>query len=153
MSEQIKLDATHIAELMPQQPPFLFIDEAVISPNHAEGKYLIKPDEFFLKGHFKDNPVMPASIMMEALGQLAVLYLLSAPDSAMPVKADKDKIFFTASDGVRCSRICKPQEVLEMSVDIDRLRAPLCIASGRISVGGQKTLVVEKISLTFGFKK
>jgi hypothetical protein len=30
----------------------------------------------FLEGHFKENPVFPASIMIEALGQLCVFYLL-----------------------------------------------------------------------------
>ena len=108
MPDQIKLDAEAIAELMPQQFPFLFIDQAVISPGHIEGKYLIKADEFFLKGHFKDNPVMPASIMMEALGQLAVLYLLAAPDSQMPVKADKSRIFFTAATNF--SRFGRPKK-------------------------------------------
>ena len=31
----------------------------------ATGKYKITGDEFFLKGHFKDNPVLPASIMLD----------------------------------------------------------------------------------------
>ena len=66
-----------IAAVMPIQPPFLFLNEASVSSSGANGKYKITGQEFFLQGHFKNNPVMPASIMLEALGQLAVLYLLA----------------------------------------------------------------------------
>jgi len=153
MLEEIKLDAEKIAELMPQQSPYMFIDQALIRPNEVFGKYTIKGNEFFLKGHFKNNPVMPASIMMEALGQLGVLYLLAAPDSEMPVKADASKIFFASADGVRCSKICRPGETLEMNLRIEKLRAPICLCSGRISTQDQRAVIVEKISLTFELKK
>src|SRR3984957_20804785 len=65
-----------IGTVMPVQPPFLFLNEASVSSTGANGKYKISGQEFFLQGHFKDNPIMPASIMLEALGQLSVLYLL-----------------------------------------------------------------------------
>src|SRR3954468_20505489 len=70
------LPIEQIVAVMPIQPPFLFLNEASVSSSGANGKYKISGQEFFLQGHFKDNPVMPASIMLEALGQLAVLYLL-----------------------------------------------------------------------------
>src|SRR5882762_10519455 len=70
------LPIEQIAAVMPIQPPFLFLNEASVSSSGANAKYKITGQEFFLQGHFKDNPVMPASIMLEALGQLAVLYLL-----------------------------------------------------------------------------
>ena len=56
-----------IGTIMPMQPPFLFLNEASVSSTGASGKYRITGQEFFLQGHFKDNPVMPASIMLEAL--------------------------------------------------------------------------------------
>src|SRR3954471_22956505 len=65
-----------IISVMPIQPPFLFLSEASVSAHGANAKYKISGQEFFLQGHFKDNPVLPASIMLEALGQLAVLFLL-----------------------------------------------------------------------------
>ena len=74
------LPIEHIGTVMPIQPPFLFLNEASVSSTSANGKYKITGQEFFLQGHFKDNPVMPASIMLEALGQLGVLYLLEGAD-------------------------------------------------------------------------
>ncbi len=65
-----------IAAVMPIQPPFLFLNEATISATSAQAKFKITGQEFFLQGHFKDNPVMQASMMLESLGQLGVLALI-----------------------------------------------------------------------------
>ena len=58
-----------IALRLPQQPPFFFLDDAQIDGNIVRARYRLRGDEFFLEGHFKDNPVMPASIVFEAIGQ------------------------------------------------------------------------------------
>ncbi|MFA5058202.1 MAG: phosphopantetheine-binding protein, partial [Opitutaceae bacterium] len=70
------LPIEQIVSIMPIQPPFLFLNEASVGSQGASAKYRISGQEFFLQGHFKDNPVMPASIMLESLGQLALLFLL-----------------------------------------------------------------------------
>ncbi len=142
-----------IISILPQQPPFMFIDEADISKSEALGKYEIKGDEFFLKGHFKDNPVMPGSIMLEALGQLAVLMFLETTPKTEEGSPDKNLIFFTSADGIRCSRICKPGEVLEMRVVPVTIRYPIAVFEGKVSVGGQRAVYAEKISLTFDLVK
>src|SRR3954464_12930793 len=86
-----------IVAVMPIQPPFLFLNEATINGTGAQGKYKISGQEFFLQGHFKDNPVMPASMMLEALGQLAVLCLLEGlVPSDEGKQIDSKTIFFTS---------------------------------------------------------
>ena len=89
----------HIGAVMPIQPPFLFLNEASVSSSAANGKYKITGQEFFLQGHFKDNPVMPASIMLEALGQLAVLYLLEGAPTEPGKAVSSQMIFFTGCEG------------------------------------------------------
>src|SRR3954465_12854859 len=115
----------HIGAVLPMKPPFLFLNEASVSPAAANGKYKISGQEYFLQGHFKDNPVMPASIMLEALGQLAVLYLLEGhiPDAGKVVNAQQ--IFFTGCEGVRAHRQCKPGDVLTLSIKPKRNKMPL----------------------------
>ena len=54
-------------------PPFLFVREATLSSGWATGTYTITGEEAFRAGHFKDNPIFPASIMLEALGPRAVM--------------------------------------------------------------------------------
>jgi 3-hydroxyacyl-[acyl-carrier-protein] dehydratase len=161
-----------IVSLMPIQPPFLFLNEAKVgggapvtnpagasSGLPAEGKYRITGAEFFFQGHFKDNPVMPASMMIEALGQLAVLALLAgalppepgAEPSAPPRAVDPASIFFTSSDGVRCHRVCKPGDVLHLAVRPKRARMPLATFEGSIRVGTEKAVIVEEFTLTYAY--
>lgn len=145
------LPIEQIVSLMPIQPPFLFLNEASVSSAGAQGKYKISGQEFFLQGHFKDNPVMPASMMLEALGQLAVLYLL---EGAVPEEGktfDPKKIFFTSCEGVRCHRVCKPGDVLSLSIKPKRAKMPLATFEGIIRVGQDKAAVAEEITLTFAY--
>jgi acyl carrier protein len=141
-----------ILAVMPIQPPFLFINEASINGHGAQGKYKITGQEFFLQGHFKDNPVMPASMMLEALGQLAVLSLIEGlipSEDGRPI--DPKTIFFTSCEGVRCHRVCKPGDVLVLSVKPKRAKMPLATFEGSIRVGQEKAALAEEITLTFGY--
>lgn len=145
------LPIEQIAATMPIQPPFLFLNEASVSSSGANAKYKISGQEFFLQGHFKDNPVMPASIMLEALGQLAVLFLLEglAPEPGKAV--NPQMIFFTGCEGVRAHRVCKPGDILTLSIKPKRMKMPLATFEGSIRVGQEKAVIAEEITLTFGF--
>ncbi|HSH09980.1 MAG TPA: phosphopantetheine-binding protein, partial [Oceanipulchritudo sp.] len=99
-----------VAAVMPHQPPFLFLQEARLNGTSAEGSYHISGNEPFLEGHFKDNPVFPASLMLEALGQLAVLLMLKSDGNAFGGSIKPDSIYFVSCDDVRCHRMCKPQD-------------------------------------------
>jgi 3-hydroxyacyl-[acyl-carrier-protein] dehydratase len=140
----------HIGAVMPIQPPFLFLNEASVSSTAANGKYKITGQEFFLQGHFKDNPVMPASIMLEALGQLAVLYLLEGAPTEAGKVISPQTIFFTGCEGVRAHRICRPGDILSLSIKPKRMKMPLATFEGAIRVGQEKAVIVEEITLTFG---
>ena len=146
------LPIEQIASVMPIQPPFLFLNEASINNQGAQGKYKISGQEFFLQGHFKDNPVMPASIMLEAIGQLGVLALV---EGIIPVEegkvVDPKTIFFTSCEGVRCHRICRPGDILTLSVKPKRAKMPLATFEGSIRVGQEKAVMVEEFTLTYGF--
>ncbi len=150
---------------MPIQPPFLFLDQATLPDDApvtasaattaaaATARYRITGDEFFLRGHFKGNPVLPASIMLEALGQLGVLYLLTtftAPDAPPPPpRVRTDSIYFASSDGIRCHRVCRPGDELLLTLKPRRVRAPLATFGGAIHVGTEKAVTAEEITLTF----
>lgn len=141
----------HVAAVMPIQPPFLFLNEASVSSTAANGKYKISGQEFFLQGHFKDNPVMPASIMLEALGQLAVLYLLEGAPTEAGKVVSPQMIFFTGCEGVRAHRVCKPGDILTLSIKPKRMKMPLATFEGSIRVGQEKAVIAEEITLTYGF--
>ncbi len=140
-----------IASLMPHREPFLFLETAKIDGSVASATYKISGNEYFLEGHFKENPVFPASIMIEALGQLCVFFLLKGEDSSITSKVDPNTIFFTSCDGVKCRRICKPGDKLTMKVKVSRIRHPLACFYGEINVGGERTAHAEEIKLAFDY--
>jgi len=138
-----------IAAVLPHQPPFLFLQEARINGTTAEGSYHISGDESFLEGHFKDNPVFPASLMLESLGQLAVLFMLSSEQEAFGGRVKPESIYFVSSESVRCHRLCKPEEVLQLKVSLKKVHAPLAQFEGHIFCQGTRVAKAEGLSLTF----
>jgi len=137
--------------LMPQQPPFLFLQHAVVRGEEAEATYRIEGDEFFLRGHFKDNPIFPASILLESLGQLAVLYILKSDHEDFRGPVRQDSIYFISCNGVRCHKMCKPGDVLKLKIKNKRIRHPLTNFEGSITVKGERAAFAESITLTFDY--
>ena len=64
-----------IASLMPHKEPFMFLESASISGNTATARYKISGNEYFLEGHFKDNPLTPGVILTEVMAQIGVVCL------------------------------------------------------------------------------
>lgn len=64
-----------IKSILPYDYPFLFIDKATLV---EAGKKIvclknITGNEYYFSGHFKDNPVLPGAILLEAMSQAAYL--------------------------------------------------------------------------------
>jgi 3-hydroxymyristoyl/3-hydroxydecanoyl-(acyl carrier protein) dehydratase/acyl carrier protein len=138
-----------ILATIPHHVPFLFLNEVSLGKEEAIGSYTISGLEDFLKGHFPDNPVFPASIMLEALGQLAVFYLVKTQTSVSGHSVDPKKIFFTGCEAVRCQRVCVPGETLTMTIKPRGFRPPIAKFEGKITVKGETAAWAEDISLTF----
>lgn len=147
------LEFDEIAALLPQQPPFMFLSRGTVGKESASGEYEVAGGEFFLEGHFKDNPVFPASIMIEALGQLAVLFLLKSCNDQIEFPVKPETVYFKSCDGVRCHRVCRPGETLRMDIKLKKLRRPLAIFEGSISVGAEKAAFAEEITLAFDWQE
>lgn len=145
----VRVSIEDIDQAIPHGQPFLFLQEATLRSTEASGRYAISGNEFFLEGHFKENPVFPASIMLEALGQLCVLHLIQCPPKEMSGVVDKHKVMFTACDGVRCTRVCKPGDTLSLEVKAKRVKQPLAVYEGHINCGAERVAFVEEICLMF----
>ena len=147
------LTLADISKILPHGPPFLFLEQADMARDEARGSYRISGQEDFLKGHFKNRPVFPGSLMIEALGQLAVLFLLKGETATLKGPVDPEQIFFTFCDGTRCHRLCRPGETLEIHVRLKKVRSPLAFFEGSINVNGKKAVFVEQLTLAFAYKK
>ena len=70
------MDQKQLIQYLPYKKPFLFVDEITqISENGVSGNYTFKENEFFYKGHFKDNPITPGVILTETMAQIGVVCL------------------------------------------------------------------------------
>ena len=67
----LKID--EIKELIPHRDPFLFVDSCEIlkSGEHGISVKKFNDDEYFFKGHFPNNPIVPGVIIVEAMAQTA----------------------------------------------------------------------------------
>ena len=90
-----------IKKYLPHREPFLFIDEVVSIKNDNEihCKKLILEEEYFLQGHFPNNPIFPGVIIIEALGQASgilgfSLMNKSPEEGSIYVLAGVDKVRF-----------------------------------------------------------
>ena len=62
-----------IKELIPHRDPFLFVDKCTIIDPGKKGssERYFSEDEYFFKGHFPSNPIVPGVIIVEAMAQTA----------------------------------------------------------------------------------
>jgi acyl carrier protein len=143
-------DRYQIMLALPQQPPFLFLDSAEIEGDVIRASYRITGEEHFLEGHFKDNPVFPASIVFEALGQAACLWVLEEGKSRVQTTVESNEIVFASMDGAHFYKRAKPGDVLEMEQKLTRLRSPVALFSGTVTVNGVRVAKIEQLVLAFG---
>jgi len=65
-----------IISLLPYSHPFLFVDSlSEINENSVEGTHTFHKEDFFYRGHFKDNPITPGVILTETMGQIGLVCL------------------------------------------------------------------------------
>ena len=69
----MKLNTEEIKNLIPHRDPFLFVDtcEIIIPGEHGKSEKLFTANEYFFKGHFPNNPIVPGVIIVEAMAQTA----------------------------------------------------------------------------------
>ena len=140
----------HIALALPQQPPFLFLDDAELNGETVKASYTIKGTEFFLEGHFKDEPIFPASIVFEAMGQAACLWLLEKAPAQLSKPIKSNHVYFASLDGAHFYRKTRPGEKLEFEQKLVKLREPLAIFEGTVTSHGERVAKIERLVLAFG---
>jgi 3-hydroxyacyl-[acyl-carrier-protein] dehydratase len=69
----MRLDIEDIKKLIPHRDPFLFVDSCeIIKPGeHGKSNKIFSEKEYFFKGHFPGNPIVPGVIIVEAMAQTA----------------------------------------------------------------------------------
>jgi len=127
------LSRTDIEEIIPHRAPFLLVDraEGVVAGEQATGYLDVRPDAFWVPGHFPDFPVMPGVLIVEALAQVGAIALLSLPDNRGKIA------LFAGIEKVRFKRQVRPGDTLRLEVAITKTRGPLGFGEAVAYVGDE----------------
>jgi len=124
--------AAGLADLLPQRPPFRFVDtvDECDPGRFVQARYRLTGQEAFLAGHFPGHPVMPGVLQLEALAQTGALAALTDERFAHLLA------LFGGLDKVRFRRLVVPGDELVLRVTIERLSTRGGWAQGTAAVDG-----------------
>ncbi|MBQ8239089.1 MAG: beta-hydroxyacyl-ACP dehydratase [Oscillospiraceae bacterium] len=130
------MDRNEIMTILPHRDHMLLVDAVEKVENEAHGTYCVTGEEFFLKGHFPGNPVVPGVILCEILAQSACVLLQDQmTDGKLPM--------YTGLNNVKFKSPVKPGDTFETRCRITRARPPFYFASGEGYVGHRLCLKAE----------
>ena len=130
------MDRNEIMNILPHRDHMLLLDGAEKVENEARGFYHVTGEEFFLKGHFPGNPVVPGVILCEILAQSACVLLQDQmTDGKLPM--------YTGLGNVKFKSPVRPGDIFETRCRITRVKHPFYFASGEGYVGDRLALKAE----------
>ena len=124
------MNKEEIKNILPHRDDMLLIDEAEIVDGKAHAKRKITGEEFFLRGHFPGNPVVPGVILCEILAQSTCVLLADTMDDSVTP-------YFSGLNNVKFKHPVKPGDTVETECEITRSMGVFYFASGKGFVDGK----------------
>ena len=140
-----KLGVKEIEAILPHRHPFLLVDtiEELVPGVRAAGKKCVTYDEYYFRGHFPQEPVMPGVLIVEALAQVGAVAVLMQEEN-------KGKLgYFGGIKNCKFRRKVVPGDKLKLEARIIRQKGPLVIGEAVASVDGEVAVKAE-LSLMIG---
>src|SRR5256714_13153648 len=143
---QTTLGREEVEAILPHREPFLLIDEVIeLEPGErVVARKRVRPDEWYLAGHFPGRPVMPGGLIVEAMAQAGAVAVLSQEENRGRLA------LFAGIDDVRFKRIGEPGDELELECRLEAVRGPIGKGKATAKVDGQ---LAARGTLTFAVER
>jgi len=144
-----EMNIEYIKQQLPHRYPFLFVDKVLeIGENHIIAVKNCTNDEPFFQGHFPDYPIMPGVLQVEAIAQVAGLFLMEnrrddVGDNILPL--------FLGIDKARFHHEVRPGDRLTFNVSLIEQRSNMFWLKGKVTKENEITCTKAKIMV--GFKE
>jgi 3-hydroxyacyl-[acyl-carrier-protein] dehydratase len=145
MDVQLSFDYSAIERILPHRHPFLLVDRILeFEPDkRVVGIKNVSFDEPHLSRIPGQEPVLPPTILTEAIAQVGAIMILAKPENKGRL------IFFRSIERVRYRRPVRPGDVVVVEATVRRLRSRMGTLRGVARVDGK---VVIEGTMTFALE-
>jgi 3-hydroxyacyl-[acyl-carrier-protein] dehydratase len=142
MDITLPLDYAAIERILPHRYPFLLVDRITeFEPDkRIVGIKNVTLNERYLSHRHGEPPVLPPTILTEAIAQVGAIMILAKPDNRGRTP------YFMGIERVRYRRQVHPGDVVEIEALVRRLRSRMGLLRGIARVNGK---VVVEGTMTF----
>jgi 3-hydroxyacyl-[acyl-carrier-protein] dehydratase len=142
MNLKLPLDHADIERILPHRYPFLLVDRIVEFEvdKRIVGIKNVSHNERYLSYTTPGAPVMPPTILTEAVAQVGAILILAKPENRQRLP------FFAGIERVRYRRPVHAGDVVVIEANVVRLRSRMGLLKGVATVNG---LTVAEGSMTF----
>ena len=142
------LNASQIMEIIPHRHPFMLLDtiEEMEPGKRVAARKCVSYNEPYFAGHFPGEPVMPGVLIIEAMAQAGAVAMLSQP------QMKGHTAYFAGISSAKFKKKVVPGDVLELEVEIVKVKGPIGIGRGTAMVDGQLAASAE-ITFAIGAQK
>lgn len=129
------MNREEIKEFLPHREPMLLVDWTEGNAESVRATYHVTGEEFFLRGHFPDFPVVPGVIICEIMAQSCTLILGDKIKGHTP--------FYAGLDKVRFKHMVRPGDTIEVAAKLIAVKGALYVIGAEARVDGQLACKAE----------
>jgi 3-hydroxyacyl-[acyl-carrier-protein] dehydratase len=136
MDLTLPLDYAAIERILPHRYPFLLVDRIteLEVDKRIVGIKNVSLNERYLSHAANGSPVLPPTILTEAIAQVGAIMILAKPENRQRLP------YFMGIERVRYRRPVHPGDVVVIEVDVVRLRSRMGRLKGVAHVDGKKVI-------------